>query len=121
MKKYFFDTNFLFGLFSESDALYERATEFFLKLPADADLLTSSLVLAELICSGEPTDFLYKLKTLEIKILDSDLSTVIAMSKLIPPQKRRKIKAIDSIIITQAAIEEAELVSFDEGLQKVID
>lgn len=119
MKKYFFDTNFLFGLFNENDTLHKNAVEKYLLLQADSYFITSELVLAELLCSGENIDFLDKIKTLNVDIISSDLETIVSMEKLISANKRRSLKAIDSIILAQCKIYGCELISFDEKLNKV--
>lgn len=118
MQSYFLDTNFLFGLLNNDDYLYESANALFDSFSENTRLITSSLVVAELMCSGENYDFVHALTKLQVEIIEVEMSDVARLPEFIDPSKRRSLKAIDSIILTQCYIYDLKLVSFDKKLTK---
>jgi predicted nucleic acid-binding protein len=117
MKNYFLDTNVLFALFSENDALHTKANQEFRKI-ADANLKTSVIVVAELIASNEDFDFLEAILALNIEIIDVKFPHLIYVDQEIEPRKRKKLKANDTLILAQAFLSESELITFDKKLKK---
>lgn len=117
MKKYFLDTNFLYALLLPDDLLHARALDYYEEI-FNAELTTSVLVLAELLASGSDIDFILEIEKLEINVLDVDHFTIVSLKEIIDPQDRRQVKAIDSIILTQALMSNSKLLTFDDKLNK---
>jgi predicted nucleic acid-binding protein len=117
---YLLDTNFIYSLFSAKDILHAEAVEIFYSLQ-DERLVTSQIVIAELLASGEEVDFFVEIKTLGVEILDIKDEHLFAIRDLIAPVDRRKLKAADCLIISQTILSQAELITFDKKLLKMFE
>jgi len=116
MKKYFLDTNFLYALFAK-DALSDAAYAIFEDI-ADSELITSVIVVAELYSSNQNMHFFQALEDLNIKVIDLTLTDILAMTQILNKETRNSLKSNDSIILTQAQITDAKLITFDKKLSK---
>ncbi len=115
--KYFLDTNFIFALFFKNDALNREANLIWEEI-CIADIYTSVAVVAELICAGEETDFIILIEGIGAKILEINMNNMSQLSILIPPKVRRKLKAIDCIVLSQVLDSKLELITFDKDLKR---
>jgi predicted nucleic acid-binding protein len=118
MKKYFIDTNFFYSLVSPHDSLHSKARVVFESLKG-SEIITSVNVLAELVCSGDDVDFIGILEMFGVRTISVEYSDILAIERLIPHDVRRSLKAVDSLILVQAKINESILLTFDTKLAKV--
>lgn len=119
MNKYFLDTNFIYALLSEQDALHQKASKTF-ELIKYGQLFTSVVVIGELYSSESEVDFLNFTELAQIEIIDykkDDLIPLFSLYKNI----RTKLKANDSSILVHSLTNSLELITFDISLSKIFN
>lgn len=115
--KIILDTNFLYAIYNKSDSCHEKATYKFSTFEFNQEFIVPQIVVAELIASGSSLDFVKLSREFASKftaISDLDLEFINTISSA----KRRKLKAIDCLILAMCKRFNAKLLTFDENLLK---
>jgi predicted nucleic acid-binding protein len=109
------DTNFLYAFFVENDVHNEDAMQVFSSFPNFIELVIPSIVVAELLASGENIDFIAECLELTSKFEDIQLVDLEFM-KTIAPKTRSSLKANDCLLIAIAARLDAKIITFDKKI-----
>lgn len=113
------DTNFIFSLLNKADVNHKKAADIFLGLDEDVDLKVPYIVAAELAISRKGSylvSIARKISKRFVSSTEKDLEFIESM----PYDVRKKIKSNDCLILAICKRNNAELITFDKNLSKVL-
>jgi len=113
------DTNFVCSLFNQSDFNHEKALNIFFNIENDEKVKIPFVVAAELSVNENRKKYLRATKEITVKFLTNNESDLEFITNL-ALKSTKKLKANDCLIIALCQRLNADLLTFDKKLQKVL-